>query len=622
MQLEQALTGTLKLRWRLPEGTKIPPQGFVLVWLDGEPVEGPLHAGFRLADAGGTVALVDKAVHGGGELDRVAYEGLAADQAWGRTQDGGEGWEVLAMATPGGSNAGPPPQISETAHWPPEPQAGQGVTVTAVVSHPSTGEAVWLHWSAGQVPEAVPMVDEGAHGDGVAGDGRYGAALPGLAAGTVVSYYVVAQNDAGLITRDPARAPDVAHGYIVGFERPPLYLNELVAINQDTLDDEWGESDDWFEIYNAGGTAVDLGGMYLTDALEDSTQWELPAGLLVPAGGHLVLWADGQPEQGPAHVDFKLDGDGERLALYAGAAGYNGLVDEVYYGPQVVDRAWGRHPDGSAGWRGLEATPGAANRQPGPEIRMVRHWPERPGEGEVVGVTALIEDEGAVVSATLHYNYSSSASSASAAGFQAVALERLAGALYGGQIPSQTVGVAVAYYVEARDDLGAVTRFPRDAPAVTYGYQVSATLPAIVINEFLASNAVVIADETGAYEDWVELYNTGQEPVNAGGLYLTDDLGQPAKWRIPAGVMIPPGGYLLIWTDDDEPDGPLHAGFKLSKEGEEIGLFGGSAAAPIRIDSVRFGPQATDVSTGRQPDGGPTWTTYESPTPGASNSLP
>jgi spore coat protein CotH len=146
-----------------------------------------------------------------------------------------------------------------------------------------------------------------------------------------------------------------------------------------------------------------------------------------------------------------------------------------------------------------------------------------------------------------------------------------------------------------------------------------AAVPAVFINEFLADNQTVLEnpDAPGSFDDWVELYNAGAEDIDLGGMYLTDNLDRPTKWRIPEGVVIPARGYLLFWADDQTALGPLHAGFKLSKEGEEIGLF--AADGKTVIDSLTFGPQETDVSTGRSPDGGPDWVPQSKPTPGAAN---
>ena len=43
------------------------------------------------------------------------------------------------------------------------------------------------------------------------------------------------------------------------------------------------------------------------------------------------------------------------------------------------------------------------------------------------------------------------------------------------------------------------------------------------INEIMASNATVIADNEGDFDDWIEIYNAGNVSVNLAGLYLSDD---------------------------------------------------------------------------------------------------
>ncbi len=43
--------------WQIPAGTTIPAKGYLLVWCDNEPLEGPLHASFKLSDTGESVHL-------------------------------------------------------------------------------------------------------------------------------------------------------------------------------------------------------------------------------------------------------------------------------------------------------------------------------------------------------------------------------------------------------------------------------------------------------------------------------------------------------------------------------------------------------------------------------------
>jgi hypothetical protein len=143
----------------------------------------------------------------------------------------------------------------------------------------------------------------------------------------------------------------------------------------------------------------------------------------------------------------------------------------------------------------------------------------------------------------------------------------------------------------------------------------------VFINEFLASNSGILADEAGEFDDWVELYNAGTVPVNIGGMYLTDKLSTPKQWQIPttepAATTIPPGGFLLLWFDRQPSQGVLHVDAKLSADGEGIGLF---ASDGTQIDAISFGAQSTDVSYGRVTDGSPGFQFFISPTPGASNS--
>jgi hypothetical protein len=144
---------------------------------------------------------------------------------------------------------------------------------------------------------------------------------------------------------------------------------------------------------------------------------------------------------------------------------------------------------------------------------------------------------------------------------------------------------------------------------------------ALVINEFSASNSSLITDPQGQYDDWIEIYNAGDKAIDLGGMYLTDDLDQPTRWRIPynnpAATTVPAGGYLLIWADGDAGQPGLHANFRIDADGEELGLF---AADGITLtDSVVFDHQTADISYGRYPDASCHWRLMASPTPGLAN---
>jgi len=143
----------------------------------------------------------------------------------------------------------------------------------------------------------------------------------------------------------------------------------------------------------------------------------------------------------------------------------------------------------------------------------------------------------------------------------------------------------------------------------------------ILINEWMADNQTVLQDPAdGQFKDWFELYNPGSEPIDLSGWTLTDQLNDPKRWTIPDGTIIPPGGYLLIWADmKPELTGTngLHTNFRLNRDGEAIGLY---APDGTLIDLVIFGPQMTDLSQGRWPDGQlAPYYYFAQPTPGDPN---
>ena len=142
----------------------------------------------------------------------------------------------------------------------------------------------------------------------------------------------------------------------------------------------------------------------------------------------------------------------------------------------------------------------------------------------------------------------------------------------------------------------------------------------LYINEFLARNNSVNSDNHNEYDDWIELYNASDSTIDIAGYFITDDLQEPTKWQISNNsslTSIQPGGFLLLWADDDTAQGDLHLGFKLSGGGEQIGLFAPDGRTVI--DSLSFGPQEADISFGRYPDGAQTWLFFPEPTPEDSN---
>jgi hypothetical protein len=95
------------------------------------------------------------------------------------------------------------------------------------------------------------------------------------------------------------------------------FISELLALNNNSLTDNDGDSSDWIEIANPSDEAIELGGWYLTDDADTLTKWRFP-GTRIGAGEHLIVFASGKDLKRSAtelHTNFRLSGDGEFLAL-------------------------------------------------------------------------------------------------------------------------------------------------------------------------------------------------------------------------------------------------------------------------------------------------------------------
>ena len=176
--------------------------------------------------------------------------------------------------------------------------------------------------------------------------------------------------------------PGTSHLVKVTYTGPPrtapvVFINEWMAANTSAsgwADPADGHFDDWFELYNPGSTPADLAGCFLTDDLAQPFQFAVPAGYVVPPGGLLLVWADGEPEQNHPglrnlHASFKLDKAGDAIGLFAPDGA---LIDSVTFGPQISGWSQGRVPDGGTGLH-FFVTPsplGTNSLPPAPPLRF------------------------------------------------------------------------------------------------------------------------------------------------------------------------------------------------------------------------------------------------------------
>ena len=114
------------------------------------------------------------------------------------------------------------------------------------------------------------------------------------------------------------------------------------------------------------------------------------------------------------------------------------------------------------------------------------------------------------------------------------------------------------------------------------------TAPAVpVISEFMAFNSFTLADEDGAFSDWIEIYNPDTTPVSLSGWRLTDTSSNLSKWVFPA-VTVQPGEFLVVFASGKNraiAGSQLHTNFVLNEAGGYLTL-----VSPGGTKSTEFNP--------------------------------
>lgn len=124
----------------------------------------------------------------------------------------------------------------------------------------------------------------------------------------------------------------------------PVRINEVSADNNIFVNEYW-KRNDWIELYNATGEAIDVDGMYLSNNLQEPHLCKISGGeTVIPPYGYLMVWCDGLMSSDKPHTTFKLSAKGGDVILTAADDSWS---DQLTYTRHQGNESVGRFPDGN-----------------------------------------------------------------------------------------------------------------------------------------------------------------------------------------------------------------------------------------------------------------------------------
>jgi endonuclease/exonuclease/phosphatase family metal-dependent hydrolase len=620
--------------YSIPAGTVIPAYGYLVLYQGA--------TGVGLNNAGDTVNLLKP--DGVTVIDSYSYSSSTNDVSYGRESDGSSIWTTFDVPTPDAAN-----MVILTN--------GDSVLINEFLPDPNT--LYTEEWIELYNPLGVIVNISGYVLDDIATGGTTPYAIPvGTtipAHGYIVFYQSVTKiglNNAGdtvnylkpdgLTVIDSyvytTSANDISYGRETDgstiwttFDTPtPGATNgggssngDLVLINEFLPDPYVLYTEEWIELYNPLDVVVDISGYILDDITTGGTlPYTIPVGTTIPAHTFIVFY------QSTTNIGLNNAGDTVNFINPDGVT----VIDTYTYSTSTNDISYGRETDGSSTWTTFDVpTPGASNAGsltngdevlineflPDPYVLYTEEWIELYNPlGVTVDISGYVLDDiigggtspftipsGTTISAYSFIVFNQSITN--------IGLNN-AGDTVNYLMPDGVTILDTFVYTSSINDVsygrvtdGSITwtTFDTPTPGVS-NVAISGSGDSILINEFLPDPNTLYTEE------WIELYNPLDVPVDISG-YILDDIisGGTAAYTIPVGTVIPAHGFLVF--------NQSITNIALNNAGDTVNYINPDGVTIL--DSYTYGSSTNDVSYGRESDGGSTWTTFTSPTPGASN---
>ena len=438
-----------------------------------------------------------------------------------------------------------------------------------------------------------------------------------------------------------------------------------VFINEIESDDPDG-GNDWVEIINAGSTAVDISGWFVTDdkgleRLTEDKTWGIAEGTVLEAGAVLVL-------EDSIDFDFGL-GKEDTVSLYDGSSAQ---MDSYTYAGHAAG-TYSRVPDGTGNFVDQAATRGALNivtEEPGDEepgsglvINEINSSPDDWVEIMNTGTEALDISGFEIRDNSDDHRWQFPAGTVIQPGALLLVDAQSTGNVYDDQTGTYAagtfeaaIGIGSGDSIRLYDGTGSLldeyswtdhASYSGDAALASFGRYPDGTgsfclMPETpgTANQWYAPSVVINEVESnGDDTDWVEIMNTGSSAVDISGWYMYDNdpVGHASDVTpVAEGTILNPGEYYVFdgnrdfsfgLGDEDQAavynrDGVIVASYSWTSHAEGVyaripdgtGEFTDFAVSTKGSANIETNPVVPNEIQSNDPDGGPDWVELANPT--------
>ncbi|MDB6031503.1 MAG: Spore coat protein CotH, partial [Verrucomicrobiales bacterium] len=406
-----------------------------------------------------------------------------------------------------------------------------------------------------------------------------------------------------------------------------VLINEVLA-NNSSLAEPDGSRPDWVELYNPSANAVDLADMSFTDDTTSARRWVFTNSMILNAHTFLKVRFDADLPASSTNTGFGLKANGGNVYLFSRIADGGSLLSSVAYGLQAADFSIGRVPDGSTNWVLAVPSLGGPNivASLGDPLQLrINEWMANPASGEdyfeIFNPNAQpVDISRFYLTDDLNNRAKHQLPALSFIGVGQDAFQKFEADNF------TTLGADhVNFSLRAQGEaLGLTTSGSTAIDSITFGPQAlgvsegrlpdgAGTIVTFSVTptpgkgNFLPLNNVVVNEllshSTTPLEDAVELYNPSAASVDISGWYLSDSQNNLLKYRIPAGTVMPPGGYKVFYEYQFNGDTAAARFSFNSSKGDEVYL--SESTGPGTLTGYRafatFDAAEDGVSFGRFP---------------------